>query len=158
MEFTNPARILVVTDRVAATPALLDSIRGRAARGPAEFHVLVPNPAPAEWHPTHPERHDKIAEAEKVLGQALPLIQEAAGGPVDGVVSIRHDPMDAIEETLHDASFDEIMLSTAPHQVERWLHIDLPHRVAHLGLPVTTVTAEHRAAAPVPSRKTSPST
>jgi hypothetical protein len=150
---TSPeaARILVVTDRVEATPALLDSIRGRAARGPAQFHVLVPNPAPAEWHPTHPERHDKLAEAAKVLAQVLPLIEEAAGSPVDGVVSIRHDPMDAIEETLFGGGkYDEIILFTAPHRIESWLHVDLPHRVAHLGLPVTTVSADHRAAEPVP--------
>ena len=55
----DAARILVVTEQVDATPALLDGIRGRAARGPCEFHVLVPNPAPAEWHPGHPERHAK---------------------------------------------------------------------------------------------------
>ena len=41
-------------------------------------------------------------EGEQVLAQALPLIEEAAGGPVDGAVSPRHDPMDAIEEALHD--------------------------------------------------------
>jgi hypothetical protein len=140
----EPARVLVVTDRVEATPELLDSIRGRATRGPAEFHVLVPNPAPAEWHPAHPERHDKVAEAGRVLASALPLIEEAAGSPVDGVVSIRHDPMDAIEEMLHDAEFDAVILFTAPHRIERWLHVDLPHRVAHLGLPVTTVSSEHR--------------
>ena len=145
MSSPDPVRVLVVSDRVEATPALLDTIRGRAARGPAEFHVLVPNPAPAEWHPMHPERHDKVEEAGKVLTATLPLIEEAAGTPVDGVVSIRHDPMDAIEETLHDADFDEIILFTAPHRIERWLHVDLPHRVAHLGLPVTTVTSEHRA-------------
>jgi hypothetical protein len=45
------AQVLVVTDRVEAPPKLLDSIRGRTARGPLEFHVLVPNPALAEWHP-----------------------------------------------------------------------------------------------------------
>lgn len=151
MNPSNPARILVVTDRVEATPALLDSIRGRAARGPTEFHVLVPNPAPAEWHPTHPERHDKLAEAGAVLAGVLPLIEDAAGSPVDGVVSIRHDPMDAIEETLHtDARFDEIILFTTPHRIESWLHVDLPHRVAHLGLPVMTVTTDHRDAGPVP--------
>jgi hypothetical protein len=60
-------------------------------------------------------------------------------------VSIRHDPMDAIEETLPTGNFDEIMLSTLPHHVSRWLHIDLPRRLAHLGLPVTTVTAMARA-------------
>jgi hypothetical protein len=136
-------RVLVVTDRTAATPALLDTIRGRAARGPAEFRILVPNPAAAEWHPTHPERRDKVVEAEAVLAAALPLVEEAAGHAVQGVVSIRHDPMDAIEDALQDARFDEIILATAPHGIERWLHVDLPHQVAHLGLPVTTVTDEH---------------
>jgi hypothetical protein len=53
--------------------------------------------------------------------------------------------MDAIEETLPTGNFDEIILSTLPHHVSGWLHIDLPHRVAHLGLPLTTVIAEARA-------------
>jgi len=144
MASANPTRILVVTDRAATTPGLLDTIRGRAARGPAEFRILVPNPAPAEWHPAHPERHDKAAEAQRVLTQALPLVEEAAGHAVEGYVSTRHDPMDAIEETLHDEPFDEIILATRPHNVERWLHVDLPHRVAHLGLPVTTVTGDRQ--------------
>jgi len=142
MHSSNPARVLIVTDWIAATPALLDTIRGRAARDPARFRVLVPNPAPAEWHPTHPERHDKVVEAEAVLAETLPLIETAAGHPVEGVVSIRHDPMDAIEDTLNVEPFDEIILATAPHRVEAWLHVDLPHRVAHLGLPVTTVTEQ----------------
>jgi hypothetical protein len=145
MNASEPARILVVTDRVEATPELLDSLRGRVARGPASFHLLVPNPAPAEWHPTHPERHDKVVEAGKVLAEMLPLVEQAVGSQVDGDVSVRHDPYDAIEETLlAGARFDEIILFTTPHRIEGWLHIDIPHRVAHLGLPVTTVTAEHR--------------
>jgi hypothetical protein len=136
----QPARVLVVTDRTAATPALLHAIRERASRSPAEFRVLVPNPAPAEWHPFHPERRDRVEQAERVLMRALPKIQDAADGAVRGRVSVRHDPMAAIEELLHEEPFDEIMLSVVPHGMERWLHIDLPHRVAHLGLPVTTVT------------------
>jgi hypothetical protein len=47
--------------------------------------------------------------------------------------------MDAIEEMLHDEPFDEIILSVAPHPIERWLHVDLPHRLALLGVPVTSV-------------------
>jgi hypothetical protein len=64
---------------------------------------------------------------------------------VDGSVSARHDPMDAIEEALHDGDFDEIILSTLPRGVSRWLHLDLPHRVGHLGLPLTTVVAHEGA-------------
>lgn len=49
--------------------------------------------------------------------------------------------MDAIEESLRDGDFHEIILSTLPHSVSPSLHFDLPHRVAHLGLPLTTVVA-----------------
>jgi uncharacterized membrane-anchored protein len=140
MASSDPTRVLVVTDHTAVTPELLAAIRARADRGPIEARVLVPNPAPAEWHPTHPERHAKAEAARRVLAQALPALQEAAGVPVDGFVSTRHDPMDAIEELLHDEPVDELIVATAPHHIEGWLHVDLPHRAAHLGLPVTAVT------------------
>jgi hypothetical protein len=141
MEQPRPARVLVVSDKTAATPELLAAMRDRAARGPVQFRLLVPNPAHAEAHLLHPERHDKAAEAERVLRQALPAFEEAAGGHIIGSVSIRHDPYDAIEETMLSEPVDEIILSLAPHEVSRWLHLDLPHRLAHLELPLTTLGA-----------------
>lgn len=149
MESSSPAKVLVVAHKTAATPALLDAIRERAARGPARFHLLVPNPAPCAWSPTDAGRRHKVEEAQQVLALALPLIEEASGTTADGSCSTRTDPMDAIEESLHDRDFDEIILSTLPRSVSRWLHVDLPHRVAHLGLPLTTVIAQERLAEPV---------
>ena len=140
----STAQVLVVAHKTAATPALLAAVRERAAAGPAQFHLLVPNPAEhAEL--TEAERRQKHTEGEHVLALALPLIDQAAGTHADGAVSIRHDPMDAIEETLNEGDFHEIILSTLPRSVSRWLHVDLPSRVAHLGLPVKTVIAEERA-------------
>jgi hypothetical protein len=49
---------------------------------------------------------------------------------------------------LHDGGFHEIILSTLPHSVSSWLHLDLPHRVSHLGVLVTTVVAQERAQPP----------
>ena len=145
MEASTPARVLVVAHKTAATPALLDAVRKRAARGPARFHLLVPNPHHPSWRPAEAS-HPDVSEGEQVLALALPLIEEACRGcRADGAVSPRHDPMDAIEETLHEEDFDEIILSTLPWSVSRWLHLDLPHRVGHLGLPVTTVIAQERA-------------
>jgi hypothetical protein len=145
------ADVLVVAHKTAATPALLDAIRARSARGSARFHLLVPNPAQhAEL--TEADRHQKHVEGEHVLALALPLIEEAAGGAASGSVSFRHDPMDAVEEALHDGDFHEIIVSTLPRSVSRWLHVDLPHRLSHTGLPVTTVTARERAAAPTADR------
>jgi hypothetical protein len=143
---TAPASVLIVAHRTAATPALLAAVRERAARGPARFHLLVPAQRAAL---SEAEKHHRISDAEHVLVLALPLLDEAAGSHVDGSVSHRHDPMDAIEEALHDGDFDEIILSTLPRSVSRWLHTDLPHRVTHLGLPVTTVVAEDRTRGPV---------
>jgi uncharacterized membrane-anchored protein len=140
MANSAPTRVLVVTDRIAASPELLQAIRARAERGPIDVRMLVPNPAPAEWHPGHPERHAKAEAAQSVLAQTLPELRTAAGVPVDGSVSTRHDPVDAIEEVLHDEPVDELIIATTPHHIEGWLHVDLPHRVAHLGLPVTTFT------------------
>ncbi len=102
----KPVRVLVLTDLTAADPALLDAIRTRAQQGPAQFRVVVPNPAPAEWHPLHPERHDQAAAAETALEQARPAIEAAAGGPVIASVSIRHDPMDVIEGVIYHEPVD----------------------------------------------------
>jgi uncharacterized membrane-anchored protein len=133
------ARVLVISDRTGATPALLEAIKHRGEQGPARFRLVVANPARAEAHLLHPERHEKAQEAEEVLHEAGAAIEQAAGGPVIGSVSIRHDPMDAIEETLMNEPVDEIILSVVPHGVARWLHQDLQHRLAHFGLPVTAV-------------------
>ena len=138
------AQVLVVAQKTAATPALLDAIRERAALGAASFHLLVPNPAPhAEI--TDAERRRHYEEGEHVLELALPLIERAAGHSTEGSVSARHDPFDAIEEAVHDGEFHEIIISTLPRHVSRWLHADLPSRVEHLGLPVTTIVAAARA-------------
>jgi hypothetical protein len=145
VDFTSPAHVLVVAHQTATTPALLDAISDRAQRGPVFFHLLVPSPSQVEW-PAAKARQAR-AEARAVLERALPVIEAAAHRPTTGSVSIRHDPMDAIEEAILDGDFDEIILSTLPPGVSRWLHIDLPRRVAHLGLPLTTVIAR-----PVASR------
>jgi uncharacterized membrane-anchored protein len=152
-ERTHPAataaEVLVFAHETAATPALIDAVRERAALGPARFHLLVPNIAEhAEL--TEAEREHRHTDGERMLALALPLIEDAAGGAAEGSVSYRHDPMDAIEDAFHYGNFHEIILSTLPHSVSRWLHVDLPHRVAHLGLPLTTVTAKESAAAAGP--------
>lgn len=137
----RPARVLVVTDHTEAAPYLLEAIRDRAERGPAQFRLLIPNPARAEAHLRHPEHHERAEQAELVLLESLPAYEQAAGGRVIGSVSIRNDPYDAVEELLLDEPIDEIVVALAPHGLSRRLHLDLPHRLAHLGLPITTVAA-----------------
>src|SRR5262245_31830476 len=132
MANSDPTRVLLVTDRIAVSPDLVHAIRERATRGPVEIRMLAPNPAPAEWHPAHPQRHARAEAAQRVLEQTLPELRGSTGVAIDGSVSTRHDPVDAIEEILHDESVDELIIAMTPHHLEGWLHVDLPHRAAHL--------------------------
>src|SRR5215471_15761146 len=91
-------RVLVVTDAAEPSPSLREAIRHRAETHDAQFRLVVINPARAEVHLLHPERHDKTAAAERVLTAAIPALEADAGAKVIGSVSVRHDPMDAIEE------------------------------------------------------------
>lgn len=136
---SSVTRILLVTDHTAATPELLAAMRRRAEQGAVQFRLLVPNPARAELHLLHPDRHDKAIEAEQVLLQALPAFEEAAGGRIIASVSIRHDPYEAVEELMLSEPIDEVMLSVAPSHHGRWLHPDLAHRLLNLGRPVLSV-------------------
>jgi hypothetical protein len=142
MSEVRTARILVLTDKADPTQTLLDAISRRAQAGPVQFRVVVLNPARAEVHPLHPERHDKAHEAEQVLHRAIPQLESAAGGRVIGSVSVRHDPMDAIEETIFTEPVDEMILSVPHHTLASRLHQDLEHRLHHFGLPVTVVPRE----------------
>lgn len=135
----DPVKVLVVANKTAATPALLEAVRDRAARGPCAFTLLVPRSAHGLSRVADPDSESED-EANEVLALALPLLREAAGGDVDGVVGVA-EPLTAISDALNVTGFDEVILSTLPTRVSRWLHLDLPRKVAALGRPVTTVTA-----------------
>jgi hypothetical protein len=48
-----------------------------------------------------------------------------------------------VDHLLATREFDEIILSTLPEHVSKWLRMDLPHRLhRHSGLPVTTITTK----------------
>ena len=132
------ARVLVVAHKTAATKPLLDAVRERAARGPAKFTLLVPNPAHGLHKVVDPEDQD-AGEAQTTLDAALPKLSEAAGSQVEGLVG-SSDPSVAVMDAVNLRGFDEIIVSTLSPKVSRWLKLDLPSKVSGLGLPVTTVT------------------
>jgi hypothetical protein len=150
MESSTPARVLVVAHKTAATPALLDAVRERAQRSPAAFTLLVPASAHGLHVVVDPEDQEQ-GEAQQVLELAVPLLEDAAGGPVEGIVG-DPSPMNAIQDAINLRGFDEVIISTLPARVSHWLHIDLPARVQRLGLPVTVVTGKKADRALGPAR------
>jgi hypothetical protein len=127
---STSARVLIVAHRTAATPLLLNAVRARAARSPCSFMLLVPRPY---WDPD-------TEEAAATLELAIPLLEESAVGRVEGIVGDA-DPFVAVRDAVTSTGIDEIIISTLPARVSRWLRLDLPHRLQQFGLPITVVTA-----------------
>ena len=121
-------RILVVANRTAATPLLIAAVRKRAAEGRCTFALLIPE-------------EPRKGGADWTLETAVPLVERAAGAPVEGIVG-EADPFEAVKSALNEPGFDEVIVSTLPKRVSEWLRRDLPHRIETLGVPVTTISQE----------------
>lgn len=144
---SSATRVLIVAHKTAATPALIEAVRERAARGPCRFTLLVPAAAHGLHKVVDPE-DTPDTEAREVLDLALPLLEEAAGDHVEGMIPTSPAPLTAVMDAINLHGFDEIIVSTLPARVSKWIKLDLPSKLTGLGLPVTTVTARERAPAP----------
>jgi hypothetical protein len=134
METPAGTRILIVAHRTATTPGLLEEVRRHAREG-THFDLLVPDVADQQ-------------DADSTLDLALPVLRDAVGSDVEGFVE-SCDPFEAVEKTMRQRHYDEVIVSTLPVGVSRWLKRDLPRAVSKLGVPVTVVTAVGRSGVPV---------
>ena len=151
-------RYLVVANQTLGGQELQDVFRDRMARGPAEFWVVAPAtpatqlvadfgalggafPIDPSMLPTAAEIRDEgVAVARSNLDTELIRLREL-GATADGAVG-DPNPMTAIEKAVEGQQFDEIILSTLPPGISRWLALDLPHRVGRkFDIPLTVVTA-----------------
>ena len=140
---SDPVKVLVVAHQTAATDALLDAVRRRARQGPAQFHLVVPR-RPHGMHKVVDPLEAGEREAQMVLGDALPKLSEAAGSQVTGSVG-DPEPLMAIHDAVNLGTYDEIIISTLPLGISRWLRLDLVSKAKALGLPVTHVATRARA-------------
>ena len=125
MEPRQSSRVLIVANRTSSTPRLIEAVRRRAEAGPCEFALLIPDVA------------DRKA-ADWTLESALRLLETAARGKVEGLVG-GPDPFESVHAAVRDGQFDEVIISTLPRRVSKWLRRDLIRRVEGLGLPVTAI-------------------
>ena len=144
-------RYLVVANQTLAAEPLVSRVRQLARAAPSSFHVVVTATPPRDHLWTEGEAR---ATARSRL-DAAPARFAELGTEVEGEVGDAN-PMLAIGDALRDhGPFDEIVISTLPKGLSKWLKLDLPHRVeASFGLRVTRVV-EEPAAGHAPGRRAS---
>jgi hypothetical protein len=136
----EPTSVLVVAHQTAAAPALLEAVREHARSGPARFHLVVPRRRSGAEKVANPQEIG-VQEAREVLRNALPRLSEAAGTEVTGDIGDL-EPLIAIQEAINGGHYDEIIVSTLPLGVSRWLKVDLVSKAEQFGLPVHHVLGE----------------
>jgi hypothetical protein len=131
------ARVLVVANRTAESPELLDALRTRTGHGPCQFTLLVPStPHGLAWAADmhaggeEAEQHRK-AFVEELREEGLDVGEAKVGDP---------DALAAIQDECNFNTYDELIVSTLPLHISKWLRVDLPRKAeAATGLPVTHV-------------------
>ncbi|HYP45446.1 MAG TPA: hypothetical protein VEQ66_09665 [Propionibacteriaceae bacterium] len=144
-------RYLIVANQTLGGDELVQLIAERAKAEPSEFFIVVPATPVLEMaagaevmaamgvNPLVPcSMEDARQMAQERLKVALAQLK-AVGAQVLGEVG-DPDPVRAVEAALKGGRFDEIIVSTLPSHLSRWLRQDLPHRLERkTQLPVTHV-------------------
>lgn len=118
--------ILLVADRTACREHVRATIEDRANAGPCQVTLLVPAVRPrGGW------TWDEQTARREARGrmEAAGAMLRRSGAAISTVLGDFY-PLDAIRDELRRSHYDEIIISTYPAQVSRWLNQDLPSRVA----------------------------
>lgn len=155
------AHYLIVANQTLAGEKLARTVRDRIERGAGDskFYVVVPmTPVEKEttaWTPPGehllappsplPGSFEAVDHARKRSELRLDRMIEdirSAGGEAEGEVGSA-DPVEAVKGVMQHKSFDEVIVSTLPAGISRWLKMDLPSRLSRMTqVPVTTIEAE----------------
>jgi GABA permease len=144
-------KVLIVANQTIGSAELTEAVKERVASGSA-FHLLVPVP------PTPPSAIsvglaavESAATAFMVLPDLRALAEErlesglewlrGLGADATGEVGVI-DTVAAVVGVVERDRIDEVIVSTLPSRISKWLRQDLPHKIEkHVTVPVTVVTA-----------------
>ena len=133
------ASVLVMANRTAESPELLEALKARAEQGACEFTLVIPStPHGLSWaaDPSSGQgegEHHRQAFVDELREEGIDVKDAKVGDP---------EPLAAVQDACNAAQFDEVIVSTLPLHVSKWLRLDLPSKVrAATGLPVTHVVA-----------------
>jgi hypothetical protein len=128
-------RYLVIGNQTLTDDTLIDRLRDHARGG--HIHLVVPATT-GDGRDAHDEK--SLALATFRMRRAIDKLHEL-GVDAEGEVG-SPDPIHAVARALDHEPADELVLSTLPSGVSKWLEVDLAKALEHrFGLPVTVVTA-----------------
>ena len=130
------ANVLVVANRTAECEELQQALKDRASKGDApKFTLVVPS---AHGFAKAADPDEGIPEAQHHVDNAVARLREV-GLDVEGRIG-DPDPVAAVQDAHNAGNYDEVIVSTLPTHLSKWLRVDLPRKAAHAtGLPVTHV-------------------
>jgi nucleotide-binding universal stress UspA family protein len=144
------AKYLLVANQTLGGQQLAAHLDERLAAGGCSFTLIVPvtdTEGSHQWDYPPVDRY--IPDAHRIaraLAQGRLEVELArlrrAGAEATGEV-VDADPVQRVREVLAGERFDEVIVSTLPRRLSRWLLADLPHRVARsITLPMTQVVSD----------------
>jgi hypothetical protein len=130
---------LIVANQTLTSESLREAITARLADGPIRTHVVVPL-SPVGGRLTWDEQESRSVAQDR-LDEVLGRLREM-GAEADGEVGDR-DPVMAVKDALRGRDVDEVIVSTLPKGLSRWLGEDVPSRLRDsVRVPVVVVTQE----------------
>ena len=130
---------LVIGNQTLGGPELAAAIAERIAAGPSRFHVVVPA-TPVGGGLTWDEDEAQAAAQARVDATVARI--RGLGVEASGEVGHR-DPVEAARDAIRRHPVDEVILSTLPAGISRWLGQDAPSRLkSAVTVPVAVVTAQ----------------
>lgn len=130
-------KVLVVADRTADSPELVEGLRRRGAAESAEVTLLVPA-APRRLR-REAEQDAWVSAAERARAGVAAI--RAAGIDCDGAIVADPDPLLAVGDVLHSRSFDEVLVAAPPPGLWALLRASLVERLrGQTELPVAELT------------------
>lgn len=143
------ARVLIVAHKTADSDELAEAVAARASESACSFTLMVPAMPRGLRRVGAPQDYD-YQGAERRLSRALPLLSQAAGAEVVGIVG-SHEPFAAVKDAMKLLGFDEVIVSMLPAARSRWQREELPRKIRGLGVAVTEVFAADSGIEPVPA-------
>jgi nucleotide-binding universal stress UspA family protein len=145
-------KVLIVGNRSLGGSQLAALVAGRVLAGACEVHLVVPVPNPVasavavgasapDMAPTLSRDIEADRQAaQEQLAFGLDWLR-GLGATATGELSLDADTPAAVSRLVDDHGVDEIVVSTLPTKVSRWLRQDLPCRIGRkVSVPVTVVT------------------